>query len=252
MNTETHSGGRASALQKQLDSALDYALETGSFHKQNIIEQADAVCVFGLGTYFEEAFFRQNVKERFHVSLLCDNSKERLNEVERRLGKDSGLKCITPDQLSEYGNVAVILMLGDTRSAARQLSKIAGAANCLAYNDLVLDEIMDGNRDRNWFAGELEHIRRGLGLLESTESKEVYVNVLCNRIAPHLSARSYEEMCVFPQYFYEHEGYRLGSQEVLVDCGAYTDDTLEEFLKICEIGGDFHMLMHLKWTEIIF
>lgn len=240
MNTETHSGGRASALQKQLDSALDYALETGSFHKQNIIEQADAVCVFGLGTYFEEAFFRQNVKERFHVSLLCDNSKERLNEVERRLGKDSGLKCITPDQLSEYGNVAVILMLGDTRSAARQLSKIAGAANCLAYNDLVLDEIMDGNRDRNWFAGELEHIRRGLGLLESTESKEVYVNVLCNRIAPHLSARSYEEMCVFPQYFYEHEGYRLGSQEVLVDCGAYTDDTLEEFLKICEIGGFSH------------
>lgn len=131
----------------------------------------------------------------------------------------------------------MILMLGDTRSAALQLSKIVGAANCLAYNDLVLDEIMDGNRDRNWFAGELRNIRKGLGLLESTESQKVYANVLCNRIAPHLSSQSYEEMCVLPQYFYEHEGYRLDPDEVLVDCGAHTGDTLEEFLKISEIGG---------------
>ena len=58
-------------------------------------------------------------------------------------------------------------------------------------------------------------------------------------IAPHLSARSYEEMCVLPQYFYEHEGYRLDPHEVLVDCGAYTGDTLEGFLKICDIGEVF-------------
>lgn len=239
MNTENHLDGGIDSLRKQLDSALNYALETGSFHKRNIIEQADAVCVFGLGTYFEEAFFRQRVKERFHVSLLCDNSVERLDEVKEKLGNGSGLKCITPDQIPQYGKVAVILMLGDTRSAARQLSKIVGAANCLAYNDLVLDETMDGSRDRNWFAGELGNIRKGLGLLESTESQKVYVNVLCNRIAPHLSSQSYEEMCVLPQYFYEHEGYCLNPDEVLVDCGAYTGDTLEEFLKICDIGEGF-------------
>ena len=228
-----------------------YALETGSFHKINIVDRADAVCVFGLGAYFEDAFFKQNVKERFRVSLLCDNSEKRLKEIEEKLESDSGLKCITPDCLPEYGNVAVILMLGDTRSAVRQLSPIVGPINCLAYNDLVLDEIMGGKRNRNWFADEFENIRKGFELLESEESKKIYVNVLCNRIASHLSSQSYEEMCVLPQYFYEHEGYRLESREVFVDCGAYTGDTLEEFLKLCSAGKDFSHA-YANWTKITF
>ena len=183
-------GGGITEPGVQLENALIYALETGSFHKINIVDRADAVCVFGLGAYFEDAFFKQNVKERFRVSLLCDNSEKRLKEIEEKLESDSGLKCITPDRLPEYGNVAVILMLGDTRSAVRQLSKIVGPTNCLAYNDLVLDEIMGGNRNRNWFADEFENIRKGFELLESEESKKIYVNVLCNRIAPHLSSQS--------------------------------------------------------------
>ncbi|MCI9229320.1 MAG: FkbM family methyltransferase [Dorea sp.] len=224
-------GGVNSTLKKQLDNALEYALETGSFHKMNIIKKADAVCVFGLGVYFEEAFCIQNVKERFRVSLLCDNNTKRLKEVEKKLGKNSNLKCITPDQLPEYGNVAVILMLGDTRSAVQQLSQIIDPVNCIAYNDLVLDEIMNGKQERNWFKSEFENIRKGFSLIDSQKSQQIYVNVLCNRIAPHLSAQSYEEMCVLPQYFYEHEGYRLNHDEVLIDCGAYTGDTLEIFLR---------------------
>lgn len=98
---------------------------------------------------------------------------------------------------------------------------------------------MNGNRDRNWFAGEFENVRRGFELLETEESKKIYVNVLCNRIAPHLSSQSYEEMCVLPQYFYEHEGYRLDAGESLVDCGAYTGDTLKEFLRYCSAGKEF-------------
>lgn len=238
MDGKMNRGGVTAGLTEQLDAALDYAVETGSFHKMNIIEQADAVCVFGLGKYFEEAFFRQNVKERFHVSLLCDNNRERLRDVGEKIS-DSSLKCITPEQLPEYGNVAVILMLGDTRSAASQLSEIVGPANCIAYNDLVLDEIMGGHRERDWFAGEMGSIREGLELLESDESRNIYVNVLCNRIASHLATRSYEEMCVLPQYFYEHEGYCLGAGETLVDCGAYTGDTLEQFLAVLGIGKNF-------------
>lgn len=98
---------------------------------------------------------------------------------------------------------------------------------------------MNGNRDRNWFAGEFENVRRGFELLETEESKKIYVNVLCNRIAPHLSSQSYEEMCVLPQYFYEHEGYRLDAGESLVDCGAYTGDTLKEFLRYCSAEKEF-------------
>ena len=124
-------GGGITEPGVQIENAWIYALETGSFPKINIVDRADAVCVFGLGAYFEDAFFKQNVKERFRVSLLCDNSEKRLKEIEEKLESDSGLKCITPDCLPEYGNVAVILMLGDTRSAVRQLSPIVGPINCL-------------------------------------------------------------------------------------------------------------------------
>mgnify|MGYP001081909039 CR=1 FL=1 len=77
-------GGGITEPGVQLENALIYALETGSFHKINIVDRADAVCVFGLGAYFEDAFFKQNVKERFRVSLLCDNSEKRLKEIEEK------------------------------------------------------------------------------------------------------------------------------------------------------------------------
>ena len=52
---------------KQLIKAFDYAVETGSFDKRNIIDNSDNICVYGLGTYFEEAFEKQDVKNRFHA-----------------------------------------------------------------------------------------------------------------------------------------------------------------------------------------
>ena len=62
---------------EQLKKAIEYAEKNLSFNKINIIEKADNVCVFGLGTYFKEAFVSQNTKEKYNVNLLCDNDPKK-------------------------------------------------------------------------------------------------------------------------------------------------------------------------------
>lgn len=49
---------------KILEKACEYAISKGSFNKVNMIDSAKNVCVFGLGTYFKEAFVSKGIKER--------------------------------------------------------------------------------------------------------------------------------------------------------------------------------------------
>lgn len=88
-------------LEEVLHEAFCYAAERKSFTKMSLLKQADHVCVYGLGRYFEEAFFRQNVQERFLVSLLCDKNEKRLEElsVDPRV---QSLKLIRPEELAGF------------------------------------------------------------------------------------------------------------------------------------------------------
>lgn len=65
------------------------------------------------------------------------------------------------------------------------------------------------------------------------KSREIFVNIFCLRAAPHLAWRSYEDMCVRPQYFPE-DIISVEDCQNVVDCGAYIGDTLEEFVKLTE------------------
>lgn len=215
---------------KQLIEAFNYAATTGSFDKRNIIDSSDNICVYGLGTYFEEAFEKQDVKTRFHVNLLCDGNEEKLKEVEKRKGYFNDIKCITKQELAKVNNVAVILMLGDSRSAEEELRAL-GIKNIITYNDMVLDDVMNNCRDKKWFLNQRDNILKAFNYLEDEESKKVFVNVFCNRVAPQYSEYKYEELCTLPQYF-PKELFNISNEESIVDCGAYIGDTLEEFLKI--------------------
>ena len=215
---------------KQLIKAFDYAVETGSFDKRNIIDNSDNICVYGLGTYFEEAFEKQDVKNRFHVNLLCDSNEGKLKEVAKRNGYFKDIKCITKQELSEVNSVTVILMLGDPRSAVEELRAL-GIKNIITYNDMVLDDVMNNSRDKKWFVNEKENMLKAFDYLEDEESRKIFANIFCNRVAPQYSEYKYEELCTLPQYF-PKDLFNISNEESIVDCGAYIGDTLEEFLKI--------------------
>lgn len=221
--------------EKILQEAFQYAVHRKSFTKMSILKQADNVCVYGLGRYFEEAFFRQNVKERFNVGYLCDKSDSRLEELSRdsRVGE---LCLIHPERLVELKNVVVILMLGDSRDALKYLGGIVGIENCITYNNLVLDELMTVNRPVDYYENVWDRLLEAFRLQADEKSREIFINIFCLRVAPHLAWRSYEDLCILPQYFPE-DIILLTDSNNIVDCGAYRGDTLEEFDKLT--GGEY-------------
>lgn len=209
---------------KQLESAIDCAIENKSFNKMNVIEQADNICVFGLGTYFKEAFVSQNTKEKYNVNLLCDNDPEKWGKT------FEGLKCVSPEDLKNYDNLVVIIMVGNPIPVKKQLRKMG--IRCMAHNSLSLDHIMEMPKDINWFKDQKKRIISAYNLFEDNESKKIYVNGLCNRIAPSMSEFLWDELYSDEgQYFYE-DCFKLTDNEVYVDCGAYTGDTVIEFCNV--------------------
>lgn len=64
-----------------LKKSLDYAAEHETFNKGNIIKNAKPVCVYGLGTFFREAFKSKHIKGRYHVNLLSDNDSSKWGKI---------------------------------------------------------------------------------------------------------------------------------------------------------------------------
>lgn len=225
-------------LREQLKETIAYAAETGSFHKQNLIEKAEHVCVYGLGKYFEDAFIRQRVKERFRVDLLCDSNFEKV-EATIRKPDYAELQGITLQELGKLKDVYVIVMLGNPEEALIQIGKLVGPQNCAAYNDVALDDVVSGKdiyRSYTRFIEQKENIFYAYDMMADDKSRWIYVNALSNRIAPQFSQASYRDMCQEPQYFSE-DIFLFTQNERVIDGGAYTGDTCESFLKVCQ--GNF-------------
>lgn len=237
-------------LEQQLEKAVSYAEETGSFHKMNLIEKAEHVCVYGLGKYFEDAFIIQNVKERFHVDLLCDGNYEKVRKVVSK-AEYAGLKGIPVDELKQIKSIFIIVMLGNPTDALTQLGGVVGPENCAAYNDVALDEVVsreDKYRQTAYFQGQREAIFQGLSLMGDERSRKIYVNVICNRIAPQLAEMPYEQMYQEQQYFPE-DVFRLSTHECIVDCGAYIGDTLDSFLQISHCQFDAYHAFEMDYEN---
>ncbi|MCM1232502.1 MAG: hypothetical protein NC489_20455 [Ruminococcus flavefaciens] len=217
-------------LEEILYKAFQYAVQRKSFTKMSLLKQAENVCVYGLGRYFEEAFFEQNVEERFHVNYLCDKNNSRLEELSKDF-RVASLRLIHPEELAGLKNIIVILMLGDPRDALEYLGDIVGLENCITYNDLVLDELMTCNRTDDFYENSWDKLLQVFRMQSDEKSREIFVNVFCLRVAPHLAWRSYGDMCTQPQYFPE-DIISLAECKNIVDCGAYTGDTLGEFAEL--------------------
>lgn len=69
-------------------------------------------------------------------------------------------------------------------------------------------------------------------LLEDS-AKEVYVELMANRLAPELAEKSYQDLYTPCDYF-NQAFFPITQQENFVDCGAYIGDTIRELLKHVE------------------
>ena len=209
-------------FKEQLVEMLDYAALTGCFNKINMIKQADNVCVFGLGKYFNDSFVKKRMKENYGVNILCDNNPEKWGQ------EFHGIVCVKPEKLIEYENLVVIIMLGRPSQVEKQLKDMN--VTYVNHLELSLDEIMNMQSDTEWFRKEYDAILKVYDLLTDDESKRVWVNALCNRIAPRCSQEEWQQIyCGMSDYF-NRRYINMSDDESYVDCGAYNGDSIENFI----------------------
>lgn len=205
-----------------LEDGLKYAWEHNSFNKWNLVMEARNVCVFGLGRFFREAFVSKRMKETYHVNLLCDNDSELWgNTLE-------GLPVVSPKELAEYEELVVIIMLGEPLPVQRQLDEMG--IRWVLHCDLSVDSELGLPREKEWFEGEIPKIREAYTLFEDAESKRIYVNAICNRIAYPTAAYRWEDLYSGGVYFGQ-PFFKFTKEEAYVDCGAYDGGTVKQFFE---------------------
>lgn len=206
-----------------LGEILEYACEVGSFNSRNLIDQAEHVCIWGTGTMFHEAYEAHFVRTGIKVDYLCDNKPE-------KWGKDYlGIRCISPAELEQLEHTVVVPLIGKPERIETQLKQMG--VSMVKPSRLAWDLIADTPRERAWFRQQIPKIKQVYRLLTDDRSKSMYIDLLCNWLTPERSRKSYEELYEENQYFGAvAEGYRIGKEEILCDVGAYTGDTIENFL----------------------
>ena len=203
-------------IREKLAQAIAFAASTGSFNPINVCKNTKNVCIFGLGRFFEEAFDTWNMKKLLNINVLCDNNPEKWGKTFK------GLPCIPPEDLVKFEDLIVIPLVGDREPVFKQIHDLN--IRCLDPQVCLNESFSKSLKSSEWFSGN--KILEVYDMLVDEESKRIYASVVINRIAfwqyPYSSL--YTEGQYFPDFL------ELRDDEVFVDCGAYTGDTMLQFL----------------------
>lgn len=144
-------------------------------------------------------------------------------------GVYEGLQCISPDELyklSREKNVMVITFIGNPVEINKKLKSHNITFFCAS--DCIFEMICNMETSREWFGRN--NMKEVLGWLHDDESRRVYTNVICNRIAPELSEFDFDQLYSEGEYF-DTDVFKADDHECYVDCGAYIGDTVERLLE---------------------
>lgn len=208
--------------EEKLKSVIAEAIETGSFDKRNILNNASTICIFGVGKFFEEAYEQYFLNKDITVDYLCDNNTE-------KWGKEyKGIKCISPEELRNFKNVVVIPLIGNIKGIQEQLDDMN--IRHIDPSALFFDMIVNLPMKSEWFTHNSDKLLEVYNIIDDDKSKEIYANVVCSRISEKCLIKDYEKIYSEGEYF--NPGvFKLGKNESFVDCGAYVGDSISRFLE---------------------
>lgn len=209
---------------KRLNQAIDSAIENDyEIFEKTLMRNEDVyshknVVIFGTGQFFADCGDLEHVG---HFEYVCDNDVSRWGKTFK------GKKCLSPEELKTLEDVAVIIMVGEWRPIYRQLTEMGIA--CYPMDWLAL-RVYDQHYTPQWFERERPAILSAYELLADEQSKEVYVEAICNRIAPVYAKKIFNEIKIPGEYF-GTDVFSVTEQEYLVDAGAYKGDSIKDFLE---------------------
>ncbi len=182
------------------------------------------ICVFGAGNIGIPTAARM-VANGINVDFFCDNNIKKQGMI------FEGIPCISIDELIRVKDETVVITCGRAFEEITAQLKLLGFTNLdiLHENKFRIREYMNKTKEDllidNWASL--------INTCEDEKSKEICLRILyewCQN-----ESRSLNEICTDDQYFCK-EIINLGAHEIVVDGGAYTGDTLEEYMNLY---GDF-------------
>lgn len=230
-------------LKQRLNEAIDYAVRTSYVvHERAISIREDVyshknICIFGTGEFFEDCADVEHVQRFEYVG---DNNPERWGKLFK------GRKCLSPEEIAQMEDIVVLIMIGEWRPVYKQLT----AMNIKCYPmDWYTLNVYDPHYDNTWFENNRKVMLDTLDLFDDDISKEIYVEAICNRIAPPLAAKIFNEIKTPGEYF-NSDVFSMGEQEYLVDAGAYNGDSMDKFLQAT--NGKFGGIYSFELDSSIF
>ena len=219
---------------KLLEEVLSYAKDRGSWSKELLTKNADIVCAYGTGRYFEDAFIQWGFKNHFNVKYCCDRNADHGREIAKKYGitfLDFGELV----SLNMTKKVVVILFVGVSGNDILRDFASKGLY-VVTPPDCIFEELCRMPNVPAWFASN--RLMEVYDLLVDEESKRIFVNILANRMAFHMAEFRIDEMASDDEYF--HLPFLpLSKHEVFCDCGAYNGDTVEHFLDAVDGKCDY-------------
>ena len=197
-----------------------------------MIKSHKNVCVYGLGKFFDDVFEERNFKSLFGVNYLSDSNPEKLRGG---VTDYKDIEFISPDKLKDIEDLIVIILIGgDTTEIQNkflewQIPYIEGF-------ELLMEMSINSNISEDEFNNN--NILEVFELINSEQSKEIYVEVLANRLAPHLRTKEYKEL-IFSKDYFDNTCYHITDKECFVDCGAFIGDTIKQYIE--DVGSFEHI-----------
>lgn len=188
-------------------------------------DEAKTICLYGTGNFYENY-----VQQMGKYDYVCDSNPEKWGKMY------NGKECISPKQLSELDSVVVFVMLGNYKEVIEELRQ--RHIECYFFGDLHLN-IYNEHYPVSWFEKNRQEMLDALDLFEDDLSKEIYVNAICNRIAPQYARKTFHEMEQKGEYFGTGI-FDVGEDECYVDVGAYDGDSIRAFLET--VKGKFEQI----------
>ena len=218
-------------LKEQLQNAVLQAVND-NFERYKYCEfvkkrrdEAQTICIYGAGKFYND--YSRSIGR---YDYICDGNPQKWGK------KYDGRLCISPQQLYEIESPVVFVMLGDYKDIVDELR--GRHIESYFWGDLYLN-VYDENYTSSWFQQNEQEMLDTVDIFEDDWSKQVYVNTICNRIAPQYSYMSFHDMEEKGEYFgtgifsYEND-------ECYVDAGAYDGDSIKSFIK--QVNGNFQRI----------
>lgn len=216
---------------RQLKQAIEQVIED-NFARWSHCEfvkkrkgEATTICLYGTGNFYRN--YAQHIKQYDYV---CDSNPQKWGMT------FDGRICLSPEQLSELESVVVLVMLGDYQDVVERLKK--RHIESYFFGDLYLN-VYDELYAPQWFESQKEDMLNAVDLFEDDQSKQVYVNAICNRIAPKYAEKTFHEMERKGEYF-GTEIFPITQDECYVDIGAYDGDSIRSFMQATD--GQFEQI----------